>query len=78
MNSCWSYCSHGGVCVLDADHEGLHDSEYCQWADAEALTKDAADALFLRKVGDVAEAVLLITDLMLGLAGEDGRKALEQ
>jgi hypothetical protein len=71
MSNCWSYCSHGGICVLEAGHEGLHDSEYCQWADAEALTKDAADAVFRRKGGDVAEVILLASDLMLGLAGEE-------
>lgn len=40
---CKSYCSHGGRCVLDAGHDGLHDSRYCQWADAEALTREQAD-----------------------------------
>ena len=71
MSNCWSYCSHGGVCTLDEGHEGLHDSEYCTWADAQALTKEAADAVFLRKGGSTAEAILLTTDLFLGLAGEE-------
>jgi hypothetical protein len=40
-----------GVCVLDQGHEGLHDSRYCQWSDAEALTRDAADAILASQPG---------------------------
>lgn len=45
---CTSYCSHGGRCELDPGHEGMHDSRYCTWTDAESLTKDAADAVLSR------------------------------
>lgn len=43
---CGSYCTHGGVCVLDGDHDGLHDSRYCKWSDSEAISKEQADELF--------------------------------
>lgn len=45
MENCNSYCEHGGVCTLELGHDGLHDSTYCQWSDAQALTRDAADAV---------------------------------
>lgn len=55
MRLCGSYCSHGGRCVKDAPHEGeLHDSAYCTWSDAEALTKDAADAVLRTKPAGAA------------------------
>ncbi len=40
---CHTYCSHGGVCILKPNHEGKHDSGYCQWGDSESLTRDQAD-----------------------------------
>jgi hypothetical protein len=48
---CDSYCSHGGVCVLDRGHEGLHDSRFCRWSDAEALTRDAANVVIASQPG---------------------------
>lgn len=42
-NPCISYCEHGGICVLDNGHSDLHNSEYCQWSDTEALEKAEAD-----------------------------------
>lgn len=62
---CFSYCSHGGICVLDAEHEGLHDSGYCKWPDAQALTREAADALLAQKPGGTE--VLALQDLIMGL-----------
>jgi hypothetical protein len=44
MFGCGSYCEHGGICILEAGHEGLHDSDYCRWDDAHALTEWEADA----------------------------------
>jgi hypothetical protein len=29
-------------------HDGAHDSGYCTWADAEALTREAADKVLRR------------------------------
>lgn len=46
---CGSYCSHGGRCVLDGDHDGLHDSKYCTWTDAEALSREDADDVLRTK-----------------------------
>mgnify|MGYP001613965037 CR=1 FL=1 len=34
MEWCDNYCQHGGVCILDKDHSGLHDSHYCQWEES--------------------------------------------
>lgn len=48
---CDSYCSHGGRCTKDPRHEGLHDSNYCTWVDAEALTHEQADAVLSTKTG---------------------------
>ena len=31
LGACDSYCEHGGICILDLGHDGLHDSQYCQW-----------------------------------------------
>lgn len=42
---CGSNCQHGGCCVLDTGHAGDHDSNYCQWTDAEALSDIESDAL---------------------------------
>lgn len=51
MLICDSYCSHGGRCTRDPGHDGDHDSDYCTWTDAEALTKDQADTLLAAKPG---------------------------
>jgi hypothetical protein len=49
---CESYCSHGGRCDLKPGHDGLHSSSgYCTWPDAEALTREAADAVLSEKPG---------------------------
>jgi hypothetical protein len=58
---CNAYCSHGGRCVLDDGHEGLHDSEYCQWSDAESLTKEAADAVLIEKAPLEGPIIALFT-----------------
>jgi hypothetical protein len=60
--ACRSYCEHGGVCILDEGHEGLHDSDYCQWDDEHALTKEAADALLIEANPD-NPLIGLIADL---------------
>ena len=51
MSLCKSYCQHGGRCESDAGHDGLHDSGYCTWTDAEALTHEAADEVLRTKTG---------------------------
>ena len=45
---CNSYCSHGGVCVLDAGHKGKHDSKWCQWTDEQAISEDDANQEYMR------------------------------
>ena len=55
---CWSYCSHGGVCVLDAGHEDLHNSNYCTWSDAESISREAADRILM---SNGPQGVLLAT-----------------
>jgi hypothetical protein len=67
MNLCDSYCTHGGICELNAGHEGQHDSRYCQWTDAEALSKSDADDLFRDKADEfglpdeATEAIVRLT-----------------
>lgn len=51
MILCDSYCSHGGRCTKNPRHEGDHDSDYCTWTDAEALTHEQADAVLATKAG---------------------------
>jgi hypothetical protein len=41
--NCETYCSHGGVCELEAGHAGQHDSRYCQWSDTESIGRDEAN-----------------------------------
>jgi len=48
---CESYCSHGGRCELAPGHAGLHDSSYCTWTDADALTREQADDVLATKPG---------------------------
>ena len=43
MTYCISFCSHGGICELDAGHEGLHDSRFCTWTDDEAIWQAAEE-----------------------------------
>lgn len=70
---CDTYCEHGGECVLEQGHEGLHDSRYCQWSDADALSKEEADAVFFAKaeenfIGGESFARLLVnmSDILKG------------
>lgn len=48
---CESYCSHGGVCKLEPGHDGLHDTGYCTWSDAEALSEVEANEVLREKPG---------------------------
>ena len=59
---CETYCSHGGVCELDAGHEGPHDSGYCTWTNEEAISRDAADELLAAR-GPEGRAVQLLWEL---------------
>lgn len=47
---CGSNCEHGGVCVLNLGHKGLHDSRYCQWREEYSVPREQADAM-MRKHG---------------------------
>ncbi len=71
MIGCNSYCVHGGICILKEGHDGKHDSDYCQWTDKEAISKEGADELFLRAgdlqgVGPMVEFVLSLQDFFEG------------
>jgi hypothetical protein len=68
---CESYCSHGGVCELDPGHEGLHDSSYCQWADAQSLTREAADEILREKPDGEMAIALWDMGLMIDSVGDD-------
>ena len=59
---CDSYCKHGGNCMLNRGHKGKHDSKYCKWTNATAISKKQADKLFTRKAkakGLTSEAIQL-------------------
>jgi len=70
MKPCDSYCEHGGVCELELGHEGLHDSRYCQWDDAHALTKAEADEI-LCATNPVSGPMIAALDGMLRCMIED-------
>ena len=39
-DECGVRCSHGGVCILTTDHDGLHDADgHCVWP-VEAITEE--------------------------------------
>lgn len=42
---CNEYCSHGGICILNAGHSGQHETGYCKWDTADSITKSEADAI---------------------------------
>lgn len=73
MSMCQSYCSHGGRCELDRGHDGLHDSNYCTWTDAEALTKDAADQILATKRGGRTYLTFLdpVAEFIEGMGEDD-------
>jgi hypothetical protein len=51
MRLCKSYCRHGGRCIIWDEPHTTHDSGACTWTDAEALTKEQADAVLAGKPG---------------------------
>lgn len=61
-NECNSFCSHGGCCMLDAGHEGLHDSTYCTWTDDEALTEEEADKVLAENNPEFAKVFFSLRD----------------
>jgi hypothetical protein len=63
--NCPACCSHGGVCVLDKGHLGLHDSRYCTWNDSEGLSKEEADALVLGKDPVIGSVILGMEDAFM-------------
>lgn len=73
MLMCDSYCSHGGRCTKDPRHEGLHDSDYCTWSDAEALTKTQADEVLATKPGgqDYLDTLDPFAELIEGMYEDD-------
>lgn len=65
LGVCDIYCSHGGVCLLSPGHGGLHDTGYCRFADAEAITRWAAFAMDAgnREKQTANAAILAVEDL---------------
>lgn len=50
MDTCMARCSHGGVCTLDRNHQGLHDAGgYCSFTEEERLPDAVGDALYFAK-----------------------------
>ena len=62
---CRSYCKHGGVCILEADHKEKHNSRYCTWTDEEGLTKEKAHKIIIEKNGDLGRAIVGIRTMLL-------------
>lgn len=60
---CISYCQHGGVCERERGHDGKHDSGYCEWTDAEAVTKAEGDAL-ARAASPFGELFVAVDDVV--------------
>ncbi len=72
---CDSYCSHGGRCGRRPGHKGLHDANgKCTWTDAEALTREQADAVLARTAEgrDFLATGQVIFDVLEGIY-DDGR-----
>ena len=46
--ACPAYCPHGGICILDDKHDGLHTSGRCTWDSAESIDEATADAMILK------------------------------
>lgn len=61
---CISYCEHGGVCVLERGHTTKHNSDYCEWTDAEAIPRADADALVYQKNPEIALLVTVAEDII--------------
>jgi hypothetical protein len=62
MDECNSFCSHGGVCTLELNHDGPHDSTYCTWTNDEQLTRAEADQVLSAKPG--GSSVVAIWDIL--------------
>lgn len=70
---CTSYCSHGGRCEQLPGHAGMHDSGYCQWVDADGLTKAAADRVLADKPGgqEFLSTIDPLANLIEGMSDEE-------
>ena len=68
-NRCNSYCSHGGHCILELNHESNHYNVYCEWTDEEALSKEKADEIFRLEsayngMPNLAELIIFLEDFL--------------
>jgi hypothetical protein len=70
---CDSYCSHGGRCERARGHGGLHDSSFCQWTDADALTREQADMVLMVTEGGRQYLATFgpLADMLEAMIGED-------
>ena len=68
---CDSYCEHGGECELDRGHDGLHDSRYCQWDDAGAVSQQESDDAFRSKSPLLAAFILPMENALKDMIGDD-------
>ena len=37
------YCPHGGICYLAHPHSGNHVNSFCEWTEAESISREQAD-----------------------------------
>ena len=56
---CGRRCCHGGCCILPEGHEGNHDTEFCQFSEAEALSDEDGDNLAISKRPDIEPLIRL-------------------
>lgn len=60
---CSKRCSHGGVCERHSGHEGDHSTGNCIYTDAEALTDEAGDDVYMATTEQPAPVAALIVAL---------------
>lgn len=68
MSFCGTYCSHGGVCDIDAPHPGQPHSAsgYCTWNDDESIDKEEADDLFRLRGAEIGLDVPIVERIIDG------------
>jgi len=60
---CDSYCEHGAVCALYEGHDGEHDSNFCQWTDETAISREEANAIYLASGDPLAPLIIELRDI---------------
>ncbi len=67
LRLCDHYCNHGGVCMDQLDHEGLHNDGYHEWSSEESISKEVADRILKEKILENVDNVSVSTLEILNL-----------